>query len=326
VKRREFITLGGGAAAAWPLVARAQQHGVLPVVGFLSSRSPDSSVVTSFHQGLKETGHLEGQNVAVEYRWAEGHYDRLPALATEFVGRSVAVIAAVGGDPAPQAARWATRTIPIVFATAGDPVEAGLVASLNRPGGNATGVTIFGATIIAKRLALLRELVPTATLIGILLNPSNPTTEAVTKEVETAARELGQNFYVVRANTEQNLDAAFVTLVQEGADALLVGPDQFFTDRRDQIVALAIHARIPAIYHLRDFATAGGLISYGNSLSDLYRQVGNYVGRIIKGEKPADLPVTQPTKFELVINLKTAKALGLTVPLSLQVAADEVIE
>jgi putative ABC transport system substrate-binding protein len=325
MRRREFISLLGG-AAAWPLAGRAQQPSALPVVGFLSSRSPDSNVVTAFHQGLKETGHIEGQNVAVEYRWAEGHYDRLPALATELVGRSVAVIAAVGGEPAPQAAEGATRTIPIVFATASDPVGAGLVASLNRPGGNATGVTIFGSTIIAKRLALLRELVPTATLIGILVNPSNPNAEADTKDVETAARELGQRFYVVRANTEHNLDAAFVTLVQQGAGALLVGPDQFFTDRRDQIVALAIHARIPAIYHLRGFATAGGLISYGNNLADLYRQVGVYVGRILKGERPADLPVVQPTNFELVINLKTAKALGLTVPLTLQVAADEVIE
>jgi ABC-type uncharacterized transport system substrate-binding protein len=326
MRRREFIAVLGGSAAVWPLAARAQQPSALPVVGFLSSRSPDSNAVTAFHQGLKETGHIDGQNVAVEYRWAEGHYDRLPELATEFVGRSVAVIAAVGGEPTPQAAEGATRTIPIVFATASDPVGAGLVASLNRPGGNATGVTIFGSTIIAKRLELLRELVPTANLIGILVNQSNPNTEAETKDIETAARELGQRFYVVRASTEHDLDAAFVTLVQQGAGALLVGADQFFTDRRDQIVALAIHARIPAIYHLRDFATAGGLISYGNSLADLYRQVGNYVGRILKGERPADLPVVQPTNFELVINLKAAKALGLTVPLTLQVAADEVIE
>jgi ABC-type uncharacterized transport system substrate-binding protein len=326
MRRREFIAVLGGSAAVWPLAARAQQPSALPVVGFLSSRSPDWNAVTAFHQGLKETGHIDGQNVAVEYRWAEGHYDRLPELATEFVGRSVAVIAAVDGEPTPQAAEGATRTIPIVFATASDPVGAGLVASLNRPGGNATGVTIFGSTIIAKRLELLRELVPTANLIGILVNQSNPNTEAETKDIETAARELGQRFYVVRASTEHDLDAAFVTLVQQGAGALLVGADQFFTDRRDQIVALAIHARIPAIYHLRDFATAGGLISYGNSLADLYRQVGNYVGRILKGERPADLPVVQPTNFELVINLKAAKALGLTVPLTLQVAADEVIE
>jgi putative ABC transport system substrate-binding protein len=327
MKRREFITLLGGAAAAWPLAARAQQL-AMPTVGYIHTLSPENvpHFVPAFRQGLNEAGFVEGQNVAVEYRWAHGQYDRLPELAADLVRRNVAVIAALGGEPSPQVVIAATHTIPIVFATNGDPLREGLVASLNRPGGNVTGVTIFGAAAVTKRMQLLHEVVPQAATIDFLMNPNNPNGDLEMRAAQTAARSLGKEILVLRASNESELDAAFATMAQQRGAALLGASDTFLFGRRDKIISLAAQHRIPAIYYLREFAEAGGLMAYGNRITDAYRVVGNYVGRILKGEKPADLPIVQATKYEFLINLKTAKALGIEVPNSMQLLADEVIE
>jgi putative tryptophan/tyrosine transport system substrate-binding protein len=327
VKRREFITLLGG-AAAWPLAARAQQP-ALPVIGFLSSETPSGYAfrAAAFRQGLSEAGYVESRNVAIEYRWAEGHYDRLPALAADLVRRQVAVIAAAGTQSA-LAAKAATTTIPIAFSMAADPVAEGLVASLARPGGNATGVNNLATELVQKQIEKLHQMVPAATAIAALVNPTNPTlAEPATKEVQAAGRTLGlKMIHIIQASTERDIDAAFATLFRLGAGALVVCPDTFFTSRRDQIAALAIRHAIPVIYHLRELPAAGGLMSYGPSATDGYRRVGIYAARILKGERPGDLPVQRATKFDLVINLTTAKVLGLEVPFYLQQLADEVIE
>ena len=326
MRRREFISLLGG-TAAWPLVARAQQP-AMPVIGFLHPGTAKAfpHFVAAFRQGLNETGYVEGQNVAVEYRWGEGRYDRLPALAAELVGRKVNVI--VNGGGAPFAAKAATSTIPIVSTLGGDPVMSGLIASLNRPGGNVTGVGLFSYSLGAKRLEVLREAVPSAKLIAMLVNQTNPDVQAEIdrQEVQSVARALGQRLVVLSANSESEIDTAFAEMAQQGVGAVLVMAEAIFTSRRAQLVALAARHSIPAIYDQRDIIAAGGLMSYGSSLRDAYRQLGIYAGKILNGEKPAELPVQQAVTIELVLNLKTAKSLGITFPITLLGRADEVIE
>jgi len=326
VKRREFITLLGG-AASWPLAAGAQQP-AMPVIGFLGSELPDLYVdrLRAFRQGLNEASFVEGRNVAIEYRWAEGRNDRLPGLADDLVRRRVSVMVATS-TPAVLAAKAATTTIPIAFLTGTDPVAMGVVASLNRPGGNMTGVSNLSTAMGAKQLELLHAVVPSTTVIALLVNPTDPIiVETLSKDLQTAARAIQREILVVSASTEREIDTAFTTLVQRKVGALVVGNDPFFNARPDQLVALAARHAVPAIYPYREFVAAGGLMSYGSSLTDAYRLVGVYAGRILKGEKPADLPVQQSTKVELVLNLKTAKALGITLPISLLGRADEVIE
>jgi putative ABC transport system substrate-binding protein len=324
--RREFISLLGGGVAAWPLAARAQQPA--PLIGLLHSASASAFApfLVALREGLSEAGYIDGQNVRVEYRFAEGQYDQLPAMAAELVHLQVTLIIAGGGDRPTLAAKAATTTIPIVFTGSDDPVKFGFVTSLNQPGGNVTGVSLFTSELEVKRFALLRELAPTMPRIAMLVNPNNPTAEADIRDVEAAARAIGQQVDFLRAGTERDIDEAFRGMVRERTSALLVAHDPFLFSRREQLVALTAYLAIPAIYEFREFVLAGGLMSYGSKLTDNYRLAGAYAARILKGAKPADLPVQQPTKFLLTINLKTAKALGLTVPQSLLVAADEVIE
>jgi putative ABC transport system substrate-binding protein len=325
VRRREFITLFGGSAAAWPLPALAQQP-AMPVIGYMSARAPDDSthLTAAFRRGLVEGGYVEGQNLSIEYRWARGQYDLLPALAADLVNLRVSVLVAVGGDPSPRAAKRATSTIPIVFGVGGDPVSEGLVESFNRPGGNATGNTIYTNIMEPKRLGMLRDLASGVPLIGVLLNPSFAPYQL--PQIEEAARSINQRIVVAKASTDEELAAAFAALTAARVGALLVAADPYFDTRRDRIVVFAERQRLPAIYQFREYAVAGGLLSYGVDVTDAYRQRGVYTARILKGEKPADLPVLQPTKFELVINLKTAKALGVKISDNLLSLADEVIE
>ena len=326
MRRREVITLLGGAATVWPIAARAQQS-AMPVIGFLKNTSADASTlqVAAFQRGLNEMGYTERRNVAIEYLYADNHYDQLPALAADLVRRQVDVIMAAGDDPA-LAAKAATQTIPIVFAVAGDPIQLGVVANLNRPSGNVTGISFFSTTVTSKRLGILHELVPKATVLGLLGNPSNASAVAEVKEAEAAAHVLGREFLVSQAGSTSDIDTAFGMLVQRGAGAILVAGDALFINRRDQIIALAAHYEVPVSYNLREYTQAGGLMSYGADISDIYRLAGVYTGRILRGVKPTDLPVMLPTKFPLVINLKTAKALGLTIPSGILAIADEVIE
>jgi putative tryptophan/tyrosine transport system substrate-binding protein len=327
VKRREFITLIGSAAAAWPLAAGAQQH-TLPVIGYLSggASGPFAAFLAAFRKGLGEIGYVEGQNVAFEYRWAEGHYDRLPALAAELVERKVDLIAASGGDFAARAAKAATSTIPIVFTSGDDPAETGLVASLARPGGNLTGFSLLVVELHAKRLELISEVIPSAKVIALLVNPDSPQTERVVRAMQEAAGVKGVKLEVLKAATESAIDTAFASLARVQAGALVQGADPFFLSRRDQLALLAARHAIPAIYESRPFVEAGGLMSYGANFPDMYRQIGAYAGRILKGEKPADLPVMRPTKLDLAINLTAARAIGLTIPESFLLRADQVIE
>ena len=327
MRRREFIALLGSAAAAWPLAARAQQQ-AMPVIGFLGGESPDlyADRLRGFRQGLSETGYVEGRNVAIEYRWAEGRNDRLPALAADLVRRNVSAIVTGGGFPAALAAKTASTTIPIVFQVGSDPVQLGLVASLNRPGGNVTGVNSLNGELGPKQLELLHEVVPAATVIAFLNNPTNPGNAAVLKNLEAAARTLGLQLHVMNASAESDFDTVFATLIRLQAGGLVIFADPFLQSRSEQLAALALRHGLPAIAQLREFVVAGGAISYGGSIREQLRLVGVYTGRILKGEKPADLPVQQSTKVELIINLKTAKALGFTVPLALVASADELIE
>ena len=323
MRRREFVSLFGGAVVAWPLMARAQQP--MPLIGFIRSSSlADSTVlVSAFHNGLRETGFVEGQNVAIEYHYADNQFDRLPGLVANWICQPAVIVA----NAAPAlAAKAATRTVPIVFATGGDPVEDGFVASMNRPGGNVTGVSFFGSVVGAKRLELLRQLVPSATTIAVLVNPDKANTEAERRDVEAAALAFGQRLIVLGASSVHDIETGFATFVQRGAGAMLAGGGAFMNSNRERIIALAARHALPTSYAQRESVVAGGLMSYGASITDAYRQVGVYAGRILKGEKPGDLPVMRSSKFEFLINLKTAKTLGLTVPLTLQAAADEVIE
>jgi putative ABC transport system substrate-binding protein len=324
MRRREFIALLGGAATAWPLTARAQQ-GAMPVIGYLHTASPGpfAPFLSAFRHGLREASYVEGQNVTIEYRWAEGRLDRLPAMATELVGRPVSLIVAQGGAPAPLAAKAATDSIPIVFSMGGDPVKEGIVASLSRPGGNITGISVLTTLLAAKRLEIMREVVPKADVIAMLFNPTNI---EYLRDSQEAARALGLQVHVLNASSAGDFEPAFATIARLGIGALVGGADSYFHSQRDRIVALARRHAVPAIYEWREFADAGGLMSYGTNLAESYRLVGSYAGRILKGAKPADLPVMQATAVEFVVNLKTAKALGLTIPLPLLGRADEVIE
>jgi ABC-type uncharacterized transport system substrate-binding protein len=327
MQRREFITVVGGAAAVWPLVVRAQQAR-MPVVGFLHSASLSyiERIASAVRQGLNETGYTEGQNVVIEYRLAEGQYDRLPELAADLVDRKVAVILAGGGSEPAKAAKAASTTIPIVFVSAADPVKAGVVASLNRPGGNVTGISVLGSALEGKRLGLLHEIVPGIASIGVLVNPKYPDADLQLRELQEAAGAIKRQISILRASNESEIDAAFATVAQQGAVAILVAQDPLFVGRSNKLVSLAARYKLPAIYYQREFAEIGGLVSYGPNFAEGYRQAGIYVGKILKGAKPADLPVMQPTKFELVVNLKTAKTLGLEIPATLLARADEVIE